>query len=113
MDPEFKTERWGKYTVVSLVGIVRGNRSEVLMNYLSKVLEQNPAFLALEAQGLSAIDSFGIGAIAHALKRVRKTGGILAVVGPSPVLLEQLKILNLAGMLKMFPDRNAFQAQCA
>ena len=57
--------------------------------------------LALDLSELDFIDSFGIGAVVGALKRLRQRGGDLALVCPSPRIRRVFEICDLDRILAL------------
>lgn len=55
--------------------------------------------LALDLSELDFVDSFGIGAVVGALKRLRQRGGDLALVCPSPRIRRVFEICDLDRIL--------------
>ncbi len=57
--------------------------------------------LVLDLSGLDFVDSFGLGAVVGALKRVRQRGGELALVCPSSRIRRVFEICDLDKILAL------------
>ena len=57
--------------------------------------------LVLDLSDLDFVDSFGIGAVVGALKRLRQRGGDLALVCPSPRIRRVFEICDLDRILAL------------
>lgn len=69
--------------------------------------------VAVDLSGLDFVDSFGIGAVVGALKRLRQRGGDLALVCPTPHIRRVFEICDLDRILALhdsihcLPERSA------
>ncbi len=63
-----------------------------------KITAEQPARVMLELSGVDFMDSSGLGLIMGRYALVKRYGGTLAVLDPSPAVL---KIIKLAGMERM------------
>ena len=65
---------------------------------------ERPQKVYLELSGVSFMDSSGLGLIMGRFALVKRYGGKMAVLDPSPAVL---KMMNLAGMERMIPIRTS------
>ena len=63
--------------------------------------------LALDLSELDFVDSFGLGAVVGALKRVRQRGGELALVCPSSRIRRVFEICDLDRILALHDSTDA------
>ena len=64
----------------------------------ARIIAERPSRVLLELSAVDFMDSSGLGLIMGRLALVRKCGGTLAVLDPSPAVM---KMINLAGMERM------------
>lgn len=63
-----------------------------------RMIAERPAHVLLELSGVDFMDSSGLGLIMGRLSLMRKLGGTLALLDPSPAVM---KMIDLAGMERM------------
>lgn len=63
--------------------------------------------LALDLSEVDFVDSFGLGAVVGALKRVRQRGGDLALVCPSSRIRRVFEICDLDRILALYDSTDA------
>jgi anti-sigma B factor antagonist len=89
-----RTER-PPWTVLSVGGELDVVGAPDLRQAVVKAVADGCRGLILDISDLDFIDSFGIGAVVAALKRLRQRGGELALVCPSPRIRRVFEICDL------------------
>lgn len=91
----------GQAAVVKLAGEVDMSHSPGVHQALLEVLENHPARLVIDLTDVSYMDSSGVGILVDALRRVRVSGGRLALVAVAPRVLSVLQITELDQFFEM------------
>ena len=78
-----------------------------------KVVADGCRGLILDISDLDFVDSFGIGAVVGALKRLRQRGGELAMVCPSPRIRRVFEICDLDRILEFHDSIDSAANQAA
>jgi anti-sigma B factor antagonist len=91
----------GNATVVKLTGEVDMSHSPSVHQTLVEVLEGRPARLVIDLTEVSYMDSSGVGILVDALRRMRTSGGKLALVAVAPRVLSVLQITKLDQFFEM------------
>ncbi len=87
--------------VVAVNGEVDASGSGLLRSKIDDVIDdESPLALVIDLQGLTFMDSTGLGVLVHALKRMRERGGDLTLSAPSP---STRKLLDISGLDRIFP----------
>lgn len=94
------------FTVVTLSGEVDMSHSPGVHQSLVEVLEKRPGRLVIDLTDVSYIDSSGVGILVDALRRMRATGGELALVAAAPRVLSVLQITKLDQFFEMYSTRD-------
>ena len=89
------------WTVLSVAGELDIVGAPDLRQAVVREVADGVRLLALDVSGLDFIDSFGIGAVVGALKRVRQRGGELELVCPLPRIRRVFEICDLDRILKL------------
>ena len=87
------------WTVLSVTGDLDVVGAPELRQAVVRVVADGARRVALDITGLDFIDSFGIGAVVGALKRVRQRGGDLELVCPVPRIRRVFEICDLDRIL--------------
>ena len=96
-------EEHGDALVVKIGGEIDHHGAVSVRTGIDDVLAaRRPPRVFLELSGVSFMDSSGLGLIMGRYALVKRYGGKLAVLNPSPAVL---KMMNLAGMERMIPIR--------
>ncbi len=77
---------------------------------LAEPIESGPSLIVLDLQHVTFLDSSGLGALVHVLKRVTQRGGRLNVCGITPAVMAVLRLTRMDRMLRTFPTREAASA---
>jgi len=76
---------------------------ELRQAVLREVAEQSRN-LVIDLSGLDFIDSFGLGVVVGALKRVRQRGGELAIICPVPRIRRVFELCDLDRVFVLHPS---------
>lgn len=72
-----------------------------------------PVHVLVDLEGVTFIDSAGLGALVSALKTLRTQGGSLSLCAPSEQIRTLLEITSLNKIFPIYPNRQAFLDQHA
>ena len=89
------------WTVLSVGGDLDVVGAPDLRQAVVTAVAEGSRLLALDLSELDFVDSFGLGAVVGALKRVRQRGGELALVCPSSRIRRVFEICDLDRILAM------------
>ena len=89
------------WTVLSVGGDLDVVGAPDLRQAVVTAVADGSRLLALDLSELDFVDSFGIGAVVGALKRLRQRGGDLALVCPSPRIRRVFEICDLDRILAL------------
>ncbi len=89
------------WTVLSIGGDLDVLGAPDLRQAVVAAVAGGSRLLVLDLSELDFVDSFGIGAVVGALKRLRQRGGDLALVCPSPRIRRVFEICDLDRILAM------------
>ena len=103
---EISTQETTDVTIVHLRGraTIGGGESELLSNYLKKLLASGARKLLLNLRGLTQIDSSGVGIIVGTYVSVRRQGGDLKLLCPSDRVRKVLTVFHLLDIIESFED---------
>ncbi len=86
--------------VMAVAGELDVAASPVLREELRKLVEdQGNLFVELDLEGMTFIDSTGIGVLIGALRRLRQNGGELTLANPRA---SAMRVLEIAGLTRIF-----------
>ena len=89
------------WTVLSAGGDLDVVGAPELRQAVVTVVAEGARLLVLDLSDLDFVDSFGIGAVVGALKRLRQRGGDLALVCPTPRIRRVFEICDLDRILAL------------
>ena len=89
------------WTVLSAGGDLDVVGAPELRQAVVTVVSEGARLLVLDLSDLDFVDSFGIGAVVGALKRLRQRGGDLALVCPTPRIRRVFEICDLDRILAL------------
>jgi len=103
---EISTQETTDVTIVHLLGraTIGGGESELLSNYLKKLLASGARKLLLNLRGLTQVDSSGVGIIVGTYVSVRRQGGDLKLLCPSDRVRKVLTVFHLLDIIESFED---------
>ncbi|MEN9214565.1 MAG: STAS domain-containing protein [Gloeomargarita sp. DG02_3_bins_56] len=79
-----------------------------LTQQVKQIANQRATLVLLDLSQVQFVDSSGLGAIVAALKSLRSAGGELALCQPSEQVKTLLEITGLERIMKVYPNRQAF-----
>lgn len=98
MSLHISTERTGDTLIVRLEGELDHHTAELVRDRVESELDRGAEHLVMSLEGLSFMDSSGIGVILGRYKRVTNAGGRMALCAVNDQLM---KLFELSGMLKI------------
>ncbi len=93
--------RHGDRTVLGVVGDLDVVGAPELRQRVIETLAGGTTRLVLDLTGVDFVDSFGLGVVVGALKRVRQHGGDLVVVCPEPRVRRVFELVDLDRILPL------------
>lgn len=109
---DLHTSRLGTATVIHCRGrIVFRNEVAALSHVVTAVLQETK-HVVLELQGVTAIDSGGMGELVALHMWAQACGGSLKLSGLSSRLLYLLELTNLTSVFEIFPTQEAALTAC-
>lgn len=100
MELEITTERAGSSCQIVLVGEIDVYTSPQLKRELVDAVEAGCVDIIVDLQGVSFIDSSGLGVLVSGLRRVKEQDGTLRLICTRESIL---KIFRITGLDKVFP----------
>jgi anti-sigma B factor antagonist len=100
MELDIRTERQPKQCEMTLRGEIDVYTAPKLKEELVAVIESGCANVVIDLEGVTFIDSSGLGVLVSALRRARERDGAVRVVCTRENIL---KIFRITGLDKVFP----------
>jgi anti-sigma B factor antagonist len=100
MELDITTENTGPTCLISLTGEVAVYTSPKLKTEITSAVDGGCTNLVVDLDGLTFIDSSGLGVLVSGLRRVKEHGGTLRLVCTTDAIL---KIFRITGLDKVFP----------
>lgn len=100
MDLTIESQQAGAWTVLQVSGELDLHTAPALRDRISELLDGGTTKLAIDLAQVGFMDSSSLGVLVAALKRIRASGGDLALVGVNG---SPLKVLALTGIDRMMP----------
>lgn len=100
----------GNLTIVTLSGKVDTTTAPETTRQLKETVLEGGANLALDASGVTFMDSVGLTILVSVLKLAREQGGDLIVLRPSPVVRALLDVTRLDQILRICEDEESAAA---
>lgn len=92
--------RAGDVTILMVRGrVVFFDNAALLRERINDLLDRGGVKLLLDLRDVTYLDSFGVGVIAAKYLSIRRKGGDLKVLCPSP---RSRRVLNTAGLMRIF-----------
>jgi anti-anti-sigma factor len=92
--------RFGDVTLLKLDGrVVYGDGAQQLREHINDLIDEARLKFLLDLRDVTYIDSFGVGVIAAKYVSVRRKGGNLKLVHPSP---RSHRVMTISGLMKIF-----------
>ena len=92
--------------VIRVGGYVDFDAAPHLKRFVGERIEQGRRKVVIDLSGAGFIDSTGIGVLVGALKKLRETGGSLAVVCPDEDMLNIFEVVGLENVIPLHPSRD-------
>jgi anti-sigma B factor antagonist len=91
-------------TVLEMTGrIIMGNNSRDVELALAEVLREQARKVIVDLQGVTMIDSTGVGILVVCHGRIAKEGGQLRIAGATGFVEEALKMTSVHKLVPLFP----------
>lgn len=100
MELDIRTERHHKVCDVTLRGEIDVYTAPKLKEQLVSLIEDGCANIVVDLEGVSFIDSSGLGVLVSALRRARERDGAVRIVCTRENIL---KVFRITGLDKVFP----------
>jgi anti-sigma B factor antagonist len=95
-------------TIIGLSGrVTLGRESGQLEAAVTKAMDSGARKLVIDLNGVSYIDSTGIGIIAYCFTRISKAGGEAMIAGAKGLVLDVFRVTRLDSIIRFFPDADA------
>ena len=102
---KFELSKAGTFLIVRIGGELDHHYCDIIRNRIDPELMEPPIRnIVFDLTGLTFMDSSGLGLIMGRYALVKRYGGKMAVLDPSPAVQ---KMMNLAGMERMVPVRTS------
>ncbi len=98
-------EEMHRVNLLVVSGRVDSNTSPKLSEHLTRQIDSGAMNLLVDLQEVEYMSSAGLRELVSALKRVKKDGGDLRLVSPSPRVKEVLDLAGLTTLFEIFDDR--------
>ena len=104
--------RHGTVTIVDVVGRLRvEDGADDFRALITRLVAEGQRYVVLNLTSCAYVDSAGLGELATALVKVRKAGGQLVLLNPTPRVLELLRITRFVDVFTIYRDeREAIEA---
>jgi anti-sigma B factor antagonist len=94
--------------VIALTGkVMLGSNTGAIEELIATLLAQGVRKIVVDLEGVTHIDSTGIGVFIASLGKVTQAGGALAMAGASGVVREGFRITRLDRVFRFYGDRAA------
>jgi anti-sigma B factor antagonist len=98
----------GVVTIVDLSGLLRlGESSLVLRLAIQELIDKRRSKIVLNFQGVTEIDSAGIGELVAAYTTVKSKDGRLKLLSPPKKVCDMLKLTQLLKVLEVYADEES------
>jgi anti-sigma B factor antagonist len=113
MDLVVRQEDHGGMPVVSFAGELDLTTVPQARDALVRAAALHPGqTVVVDLDGVSFLDSMGLGVLVGGLRRVRAGGGDLVLVCSTPRLLDALGLVRLDRVFEIFPNLGAVTGAC-
>lgn len=100
---QIETRQAGDVTVLDLTGdLVFGPSSNSLAQHIKQLVAGNQTRVLVTMDGVTFIDSCGVGELISGFTSVKKSGGVLKVSGPNERVSEVLRIVRLPLVINVY-----------
>jgi len=105
MDDAPQTRRHGDVTVLSFHDDITIGRGDVILrDRVAELLEQGRVRIVLDLEGVSRMDSAGVGELVACYKRAKEEGGGLKLLNLPPAIDDLLQVSKLNHVFEIFRD---------
>ena len=105
MDPAPRIEQHGDVSVLSFFhDITIGRGDVVLRDCVVELLEQDRLRIVLDLEGVSRMDSAGVGELIACYKRIKEQGGTIKLLNPNQPIVDLLDVAKLSFLFEIFFD---------
>jgi anti-sigma B factor antagonist len=104
MELDIQTERHPSQCEITLRGEVDVYTASKLKEKLIETIEGGCANIVVDLEGVSFIDSSGLGVLVSALRRARERDGAVRIVCTRENILKIFRITGLDKVFPVFPD---------
>ena len=95
----------GKVNILDLTGDLRiGDAEQKLRNQLQGLMSGEDNDIAINLAAVPMVDSSGISVFVRMHKLLKRSGGRFALIAPSPVVRQTLKMEGLENVLAIYED---------
>lgn len=99
---DIKARDVGQITVLDLTGsLVSGLGLEQLRPRLDQLVAEKKVNVVLNMHGVSVIDSAGVGELVGCFSTLKRSGGTLKILNPSPFVQDILRITKLPTIIEV------------
>lgn len=106
MSVEFAVRQIAGVTIFDLVGRLVATVEGPTLHALLQTAEKGQCWILVNCEGLSYVDSSGLGDLVAALAATVRRGGVLRLLKPTPRLRELLALTRLDTLLDVFDDES-------
>jgi anti-sigma B factor antagonist len=105
---DIKTRDVGGITVLDLSGtLVAGLGLESLRQRIGQLVAEQRLNVVLNAQGVSVIDSSGVGDLVGSFSTLKKSGGSLKLASPTKFVRDVLQIARIPTIIEVYDTEEA------
>ena len=98
---QIESRRVGDGCILALAGVIRAEQAPALVEALTEAVASEPRVIVLDMDGVSQVDSAGLGAIVRAHVRCRCTGRALGLAAVQPQIGQLLRQTSLHLLLPL------------
>ncbi|MBD2662933.1 stage II sporulation protein [Richelia sinica FACHB-800] len=95
--------------IVSLSGSFNTNSSSVFQQDIDKLIASGAKFVLIDCQGVTFMDSSGLGALVLAFKKLQDAGIKMAICSINEQVRILFELTNMDNIFEIFPTQEAFQ----
>jgi anti-anti-sigma factor len=99
--------------IIQPVGIFDGTKANEFRQEISESIANNVEIILIDFQGVTFMDSSGLGALVLALKTTRSSGTKLTVCSLNEQIRMLFELTSMDRVFEIFPDRQTFEDKLA
>jgi anti-sigma B factor antagonist len=105
---DIKARDAGQITILDLTGsLVSGLGLEQLRPRLDQLVAEKKVNVVLNMHGVSVIDSAGVGELVGCFSTLKRSGGSMKILNPSPFVQDILRITKLPTIIEVHTTEEA------